>query len=321
MKVLYLIPGPKEGNSFIFSKREVAALSKLPDIDVYTYYLDTKKIHLFIHELFKLRKFIMGNNFDLIHAQYGSICGVIACFVSRGRKLVVTYRGSDINGSSDVSLIRRRISVLLSYVSLLFADGCIFVSDRLRVNAPQIFQSSIVIPSGVDICEFTPEDQLQNLESLKLDITKKYLLFFSSYESVNKRPDLAKAAVERLHKSGNSNIELISMNGTVSSSLMPKYMNASDVLLMLSDKEGSPTVVQEALATGTPVVAVVVGDTDIMLDGVANSRIVERDPELIASGVMEVLRIGKIKPDKNVLSRFDFNECVSNIHKYYRSLF
>ena len=52
---------------------------------------------------------------------------------------------------------------------------------------------------------------------------------------------------------------------------VPDLMNAADCLLVTSDAEGSPTMVQEALATNLPVVSVDVGDIAERLEGVACS--------------------------------------------------
>ena len=59
--------------------------------------------------------------------------------------------------------------------------------------------------------------------------------------------------------------------------------------LVTSDAEGSPTVVQEALATNLPVVSVDVGDIAERLQGVASSRVVERDPYALGRALAEVL--------------------------------
>jgi len=66
-------------------------------------------------------------------------------------------------------------------------------------------------------------------------------------------------------------------------------MNAADCLLVTSDAEGSPTVVQEALASNLPVVSVDVGDIPERLEGVTCSRIVARDPSALAQAVAELL--------------------------------
>ena len=49
------------------------------------------------------------------------------------------------------------------------------------------------------------------------------------------------------------------MDGQVPPALVPTLMNGADCLLVTSDWEGSPVVIQEALACGLPVVSVDVG--------------------------------------------------------------
>src|SRR5712664_1222709 len=49
---------------------------------------------------------------------------------------------------------------------------------------------------------------------------------------------------------------------------VPVWLNASDVLLLTSMHEGSPTIVKEALACGLPVVSVDVGDVAERIEGV-----------------------------------------------------
>ena len=64
-------------------------------------------------------------------------------------------------------------------------------------------------------------------------------------------------------------VRLEVLDGNVAPARVPALMNAADCLLVTSDAEGSPTVVQEALATNLPVVSVDVGDIAERLEGVA----------------------------------------------------
>jgi glycosyltransferase involved in cell wall biosynthesis len=66
-------------------------------------------------------------------------------------------------------------------------------------------------------------------------------------------------------------------------------MNAADCLLLTSDAEGSPTVIQEALACNLPVVSVDAGDTAERLHGVHRARIVDRNPQTIALALVDLL--------------------------------
>ncbi len=78
------------------------------------------------------------------------------------------------------------------------------------------------------------------------------------------------------------------LNGEVDPLRVPELMNASDCLLIASDTEGSPTVLQEALACGLPVVSVDVGDVAARLAGVSNTCIVPRDAAAIAHALVEL---------------------------------
>lgn len=320
MKVLYLIPGLQQGNSFIFSKREMRSLGRFHNVEILPYYIESRNPFRLLHQLLLLRSFIIRNKIDIIHAQYGSLISFIGFLVCYRRKLVITFRGSDLNGSLDVSFVRRILSVYLSYVGLAFADGCIFVSASLKNACPKIYKKSIIIPSGVDLEEFYPQNQKEKIKQLNLNVNSKYLFFYNGNGSKNKRADLADDAIKILHSRGVKNVELLTLSGSVPANLIPDYINASDLLLMLSDREGSPTVVQEALATGTPVVAVQVGDTVEMLLEVKNSRIVMRNAEAIADGIIEVLKIGKELPSKEILNRLDSKNCVSKIYDFYLTI-
>jgi glycosyltransferase involved in cell wall biosynthesis len=71
---------------------------------------------------------------------------------------------------------------------------------------------------------------------------------------------------------------------------MPVLMNAADCLLVTSDAEGSPTVVQEALATNLPIVSVDTGDVAERLTGVRQTCIVPRNANMLGDALVELLR-------------------------------
>jgi glycosyltransferase involved in cell wall biosynthesis len=66
-------------------------------------------------------------------------------------------------------------------------------------------------------------------------------------------------------------------------------MNACDVLVMTSASEGSPVTVKEALACGTPVVSVPVGDVESLVAGLHGCAVVEREPALIGKRIVEAV--------------------------------
>ncbi len=107
-----------------------------------------------------------------------------------------------------------------------------------------------------------------------------------------KRLDVAQSAVDVASKlCGNIHFEVL--GGEVAPDTVAMMMSAADCLLLTSDWEGSPTVVQEAMCCGLPVVTVDVGDVRRQLAGICPSRIVSRDPEEIGTAVAEIVRQSK----------------------------
>ena len=66
-------------------------------------------------------------------------------------------------------------------------------------------------------------------------------------------------------------------------------MNACDFQLTTSFRESGPLVVKEAMACGTPIVSVDVGDVKDIIGNTEGCYIVERTPEEIASKICQAL--------------------------------
>ncbi len=95
-----------------------------------------------------------------------------------------------------------------------------------------------------------------------------------------KRPWLAGAALAQWEGPGRS-AELHCLRG-IPNAAVPLWLNASDVLLLTSMHEGSPTIVKEALACGLPVVSVDVGDVAERIEGIEGCYLAPSDPAELA---------------------------------------
>jgi teichuronic acid biosynthesis glycosyltransferase TuaC len=200
---------------------------------------------------------------DLIHVMYG---GVMAAEVTRQRGMpptIVNFHGSDLLGENLSGLWRKIISHYGVYCSMKAArraHGVIVVARNLlnaldrRVRARKVR----VIPCGIDLELFKPLDRPSCQDKLGWSKSHFHVLFVSSSGDPVKRPQLARAATEWLEqKRGPVQFHMLS---GVPNRGVPVWLNASDVLLVTSKHEGSPTVVKEALACGLPIVSVAVGD-------------------------------------------------------------
>jgi glycosyltransferase involved in cell wall biosynthesis len=108
-----------------------------------------------------------------------------------------------------------------------------------------------------------------------------HVLFPATRGDPVKRPELAHAAARILSYSG---IEAeFHVLQDIQHSIVPVWLNASNVVLLTSLHEGSPNVVKEALACDVPVVSVDVGDVRERIEGIAGCYIALPEPGDLAA--------------------------------------
>jgi glycosyltransferase involved in cell wall biosynthesis len=290
LRVLAVIPGSGQGQSFIFAYRQVTQLKRLgAQVETFSLLSRTNLVSL-LREARRFRQQVKAFNPHVVHAHYGTVTALF-CALFAFRPLVITFRGTDLNPSSEFSKVRGGLSRWMSQIAAVFAAEIICVSPELRQRLWWRRASVHVIPTGVDVEQFYPMERDAARSRLGWSAADRIVLFnHGSSRAPNKRRDLVEAAMTMVAARIPS-ARLIVMEGDVAGDQVPLYMNAADVLVMASDFEGSPTVVQEALACGTPVCSVDVGDTRTMLADVSSCVIVERTPEAIAEGVISSLRV------------------------------
>jgi glycosyltransferase involved in cell wall biosynthesis len=207
---------------------------------------------------------------DIVHVMYG---GVMADTVTRAVgdvPTVVSFCGSDLLGELLAGPIRKFISrygVMASHKAARRATGIIVKSENLRDALPNHVDHSKVriIPNGIDLERFRPLRQETCRARLGWDAKHFHVLFSNSRDAV-KRPDLARAAIDRVIRSGIP-AELHYLCG-VAHEEVPVWLNACDSLLLTSLHEGSPNIVKEALACDVPIVSVDVGDVRERIQGI-----------------------------------------------------
>jgi len=133
-----------------------------------------------------------------------------------------------------------------------------------------------------------------------------------------KRSDLARQAVDTLRVSG-IEAELHYLQG-VSNAEVPVWLNASDVVLLTSFHEGSPTIVKEALACDRPVVSVDVGDVRERIEDVPGCHIAMPDAESLAAK-LRIVAAGPGRVNGRVkMQTLSLHAVAGRLHTFYNEL-
>ncbi len=264
LAVTNMYPTPEKPAWGVFVEQQVQGLRQL-GVKVDVFYVDRRQYGMrsYYRMATPLREAVAHYNPSILHVMYG---GVMASKVTSWRwpiPKIVTFHGSDLLGDNLSGFIRKwigRYGVYCSGRAARNADGVVVVAGRLRQTlGSRVPESKIrVIPCGIDLSRFRPMDKWGCQEQLGWNDQHFHVLFPAHQKNAVKRPWLAEAAVQELRKTGSS-VELHYLNG-VTNAEVPVWINASDVVLLTSAHEGSPTVVKEALACNVPVVSVDVGD-------------------------------------------------------------
>jgi len=289
LKVITVIPGGGSGGSMVFAKRQDSALSEL-GADIRQFFLSSRvnPIRL-LSEWVRFRKEINKFKPDVIYCHYGTVTAFFAASAT-SLPIVVVFRGGDINPRYGGNRVRAFFARFLSLCAALKAKQVICVSNEIAARLPHFSYKIQVLPTGVSSTFFAPCSQNDSRAKLGWEHNNPVVLFNAGLAPAIKRLDLAMRAVDEARKV-NPDIRLFVLDGNIPPDEMPIYHNAADVLLVTSDSEGSPTIVQEAIACGLPVVSVPVGDVSIRTQKVFPSKIVPKDSAKIAGAILDMVSL------------------------------
>lgn len=271
-----------------FIAREVESLRAAGfDIDVF-HFRGRKRFCNYFRAWAQAHKKMREKKYDLIHAHFGQ-SGLLALF-PKIYPLVITFRGSDVEGIVDEKshyTLQGKILQLISRLTATMADECILVSSSMTKKLPK--RDYHIIPSGIDLDLFKPGSKIEARKTLGLLHEKQYILFGGNPDQPVKRYNLALEVMQRVQDEM-PDTELITPC-KIPHTVMPVYMNASDVLLMTSSHEGSPNMIKEALACNLPIVSTKVGDVEERIGDVEGCFVSDIDnPEKLAEYVIKVLK-------------------------------
>lgn len=244
---------------------------KKAGVTIFTYKVTGHGPIGYLKEIFKLNRAIKQIQPDIIHAHYG-LSGLCANF-QRKVPVVTTFHGSDVHSGGWI--------LKLSQLAMRLSAYNIFVCKALYELSGYKKSNASIISCGVALDTIQLVDN--NEAKKRTGRTNTFVLFAGSFTNQVKNPELAKKSMSTV-----SEAELVELRG-YSREEVNLLMNAADCLLVTSHREGGPLVVKEAMACGTPIVSVDVGDVREVIGETAGCYIAERNPEDIARKVKQAL--------------------------------
>jgi glycosyltransferase involved in cell wall biosynthesis len=315
------MPGRPDGNNMVFAREANAALRRV-GVDVEEFYLTSRTAPVQVaREWWLLRRRIRGGRASIVHAQYGSVTGLVTALACGNRTFVLSVRGSDLHPAPSVHPLRGRLARWMTRLAARRARAVVCVSAALERELRSATHRTHVIPSGVDLDLFQPADTAAARRASGISADEKVILFNAGQTPEDKGLALVEAAVSRLKTEG-QRLRLLITRGEFPQETMARMMNAADCLVLASPAEGSPNVVKEAMACGLPVVSVDVGDVRDRLAGVEPGAIVPHTPQGISDGIRAVLTIGGRSNGREAIrrQRLTQQDSVDALHAVYREV-
>lgn len=240
----------------------------------------------YLKNLPRLLKQLRSARYDLIHAHYG--LSALFANLQRHVPVVTTFHGCDVT-DPQVRPFARPAYALSAYSIFVEESMTRWFGDKTRHT---------VIPCGVDPQAFRPLPKQAARIRLGLNAGRKYALFASTFADPRKNYALARQAVDEL----GADLTILELKG-YSREEVCLLLNAVDVALLTSVREGSPQFVKEAMACNRPVVATNAGDVNRLLAGTNGCFVADFTPASVAKALRMALAFGRPTNGRDQLLR------------------
>ena len=287
------------------------------------------------------RKLLQQNQYDLAHAFFGFPTAALTWRTVSKLPYIISLRGSDVPGANvrfslDYKLLAPVFRRIWENASALYA-----CSEGLRQRALEFMPEAkiYVVPNGVELDRFSPANNKQKIEDLKLltvgrlSVSKRIELLVSAMELIRKQFPNA-----TLKMAGGGGLEnqlrklikdkglenCITMLGIVPAEDMPKLYRESDIFISASLQEGMSNAMLEAMASGIPIVTTrCEGVQELIAD---NGIVVEKaDAKSVADAVMNLAKDEQAYNTMHVAARkqaenFSWQRVAEEYLKHYQSI-
>lgn len=261
--------------------------------------------------------------FDLVHAQFGSLCGLMSSIC--GVPKLLTLRGSDLYYLTDGPWglrLHGRLAHFMTRLSLYRYERVIVMSNCMKDFLSTYFEKKCVevVPDGIDLSLFQPVSR--DLARIRLGCAgndRPWVLFPTMHASNPiKRTELAVEAIRYLTK-WRPDVEF-KLVTNVPHQKMPYLINASSVVLMTSAHEGWPNIIKEALACNVPFVSTDVSDLKHIAAVEDACSVVDPEPELLAKALLYAIGSPRSDSLRTHVSDMDHAATAARIVRLYEQV-
>lgn len=297
----------------VFVREQVGSLRRL-GLRVDVAFVDGRdRTQNYLRALPRLRALLATGRYDLVHAHY-VLAGLCAWLAGAGRgrggpPLVLTHHGIEVFEGWQAR-VSRWLTPRVDRAIVMNAA----MAQALGLD------SESVLACGVDLDRFRPGSRAAARAALGLDPARRYVAWVG-VDRPEKRLGLARAAVDRLRAWGEDAV-LLQVSGLPQREV-PRYLQAADVLLVTSRREGGPLVAKEALACDRPVVGTDVGDLRSVLAGIPGCAVVPEDGPDLADRLARALAAALAHPEvpgRPAVERFALAQVAGRIAAVYAEL-
>lgn len=249
---------------------------------------------------------------DLLDAHFIWPDGVAVAHLARSLNMpfAITLRGW-LYPCAEIPARRRMCAQALMQASRIISvsQALADLAIELGANPARVH----VIPNGVDMNTFRPDDKEQARKELGLPLdaplvvavahlkpTKGHTELVRALARVPGKPRLvivgAQADCYGYIRTLQNEIQTLGLTdrvllaGSQPHTRIPRYLVAADATVLASYREGCPNVVLESMACGTPVIATRVGAVpDLVEDGCSGRIVPPRDEAALSQAITDVL--------------------------------
>lgn len=258
-----------------------------------------------LHAIRQLKGIIDSENYDIIHTHtpMGSVVTRLAAMAARKKGTRVIYTAHGFHFFTGAPLLNWLVYYPVEKWMARYTDTLITINDEDYQRAKKNFKTNVQYVQGVGVDEsrFNPHLTKKQRDELRASLGVKpddFVIIYPAELNKNKNQAMLIRAMQILAKDGTSIHLLLPGQDSASGfharmiqamglernvhllgyrSDMPQLLQASDMSVSASYREGLPVHIMEAMAAGLPVVSTKCrGATELIQDG-KNGRLVDFD--------------------------------------------